>query len=134
MKTVGQTIAVCGLPICQPNQMFYRRHLPHWYPEDAAIFVTWRLAGSKPPSVCPEASFPERDEQLDHCEEGPLWLHDHRVARVVADAIQYGESALDYYHLRAWVIMPNHVHVIFEPRTQMCTIMRWLKGRTARKA
>jgi putative transposase len=27
---------------------FYRRHLPHWQPPTAAIFVTFRLAGSLP--------------------------------------------------------------------------------------
>jgi hypothetical protein len=30
------------------NDMFYRRRLPHWIPEDAIIFLTWRLAGSTP--------------------------------------------------------------------------------------
>jgi REP element-mobilizing transposase RayT len=30
--------------------------------------------------------------------------------------------------------MPNHVHVIFQPRIAMPTIMRWLKGRTGRVA
>jgi REP element-mobilizing transposase RayT len=34
----------------------------------------------------------------------------------------------------AWVIMPNHVHVILEPRLALPAILRWLKGRTARKA
>ena len=29
----------------------YRRRLPHWFPEDAAVFMTWRLAGSIPPGV-----------------------------------------------------------------------------------
>src|SRR5258707_7972354 len=27
---------------------FYRRNLPHWHPEGAAIFLTWRLYGSLP--------------------------------------------------------------------------------------
>jgi REP element-mobilizing transposase RayT len=30
--------------------------------------------------------------------------------------------------------MPNHVHVILEPHLALPEIMRWLKGRTARKA
>ena len=38
------------------------------------------------------------------------------------------------YHLHAWVIMPNHVHVVLEPRVAMPSIMRWLKGRTGRMA
>src|SRR6266851_3973849 len=27
---------------------FYRRNLPHWHPEGASIFLTWRLYGSLP--------------------------------------------------------------------------------------
>jgi hypothetical protein len=27
---------------------FYRRHLPHWQPAGATIFLTWRLYGSLP--------------------------------------------------------------------------------------
>lgn len=30
---------------------FYRRHLPHWQPENAVYFVTFRLAGSLPVSA-----------------------------------------------------------------------------------
>jgi hypothetical protein len=30
--------------------------------------------------------------------------------------------------------MPDHVHAIFEPFDELSTIMRWLKGRTARKS
>ncbi len=30
--------------------------------------------------------------------------------------------------------MPNHVHVVLEPRRALPQMMRWLKGRTARQA
>ncbi len=96
--------------------MFYRRHLPHWFPGDSNIFVTWRLAGSKPKSF-----------------EGPVWLQDPRIAIVVAEALRYGAST-ELYDLHAWVIMPNHVHAIIRPYKTMARIMQWLKGRTARKA
>ncbi len=100
--------------------IFYRRHLPHLIPDDTAIFVTFRLAGSIPsPTNGPT---------------GPVWLQDSRIASVIADALHYGESVRQIYHLHAWVIMPNHVHVIFEPRTAVSSIMQWLKGRTARLA
>jgi REP element-mobilizing transposase RayT len=32
------------------------------------------------------------------------------------------------------MVMPNHVHTIFQPHTAMPAIMRWLKGRTSRAA
>jgi hypothetical protein len=33
---------------------FYHRHLPHWQPPDATLFVTFRLAGSLPQTVIEE--------------------------------------------------------------------------------
>ncbi|MGB9454951.1 MAG: transposase [Bryobacteraceae bacterium] len=65
---------------------------------------------------------------------GPVWLRDARVARVVADALLHGESGRHFYQLRAWVIMPNHVHLLLRPRTALPIITRWLKGSTARQA
>ena len=97
--------------------MFYRRHLPHWIPEDSILFITWRLFGSIP-----------------HSPSGPLWLQDTRIASLVAGALQYGDATRRLYDLYAWAILPNHVHAILQPRTELPTIMRWLKGRTARKA
>ncbi|MBZ5626589.1 MAG: transposase [Acidobacteriia bacterium] len=50
------------------------------------------------------------------------------------DALLYGETVRKFYRLSAWVIMPNHVHVILQPHVALPTIMRWLKGRTSRVA
>ncbi len=85
---------------------FTRRHLPHWIPDNAIIFVTWSLAG------------------------GHRWLADPRCARVVADALVYGARM---YDLHAWVVMPTHVHVIMTPKQPFPEIMRWLKWTTARR-
>jgi REP element-mobilizing transposase RayT len=119
---------------------FTRRHLPHWIPDEAAVFVTWRLAGSLPgltddtkrSSVLP--AFLQQDERHDGERTGPVWLQDSRVAGVVVNALLYGETVRRFYQLHAWVVMPNHVHAIFQPHTTMPTIMRWLKGRTSRVA
>src|SRR5882724_6470193 len=94
---------------------FYRRHLPHWIPDSKTLFLTWRLKGSLPGQ-----------------KTGPMWLQDDRVAQLVAEAILYGDSV--HYRLYAWVIMPNHVHAVFDPLHELAAIMRWLKGRAARKA
>jgi putative transposase len=100
---------------------FARRHLPHWIPDDSTIFVTCRLAGSAPPTK----------REPGHI-IGPLWLQDPRIAGIVKDALLYGEGVRHFYRLDAWVIMPNHVHAIWQPRVSMPVIMRWLKGRTSR--
>jgi REP element-mobilizing transposase RayT len=51
---------------------------------------------------------------------------------MIAEAIVFGDSTR--YRLHAWVIMPNHVHIVVEPLRELAAIMHWLKGRTARKA
>jgi REP element-mobilizing transposase RayT len=113
----------------------YRRKLPHWIPDDSVIFVTWRLAGSVPP-IRPEILTAEntgRTPSVRLRRDGPVWLLDPRVARIVDQAIQHGETR-GFYSLCDSVIMPNHVHVVFEPKAALQNTMRWLKGRTARLA
>jgi REP element-mobilizing transposase RayT len=131
--------------------MFYRRKLPHWHPdieEEVFLFVTWRLAGSLPriqplkrlagASTCPTLSagraFVALDREMDRAAFGPVWLRDASVAQAVAHALLHGGSDRHFYQLRAWVIMPNHVHVLLRPKTALPVITRWLKGSTARQA
>ena len=44
---------------------------------------------------------------------GTAWLGDARVARLVQEALLYFDGSR--YRLHAWVIMPNHVHVLLMP-------------------
>ena len=118
--------------------MYYRRHLPHWIPEQRAVFVTWRLAGSNPPQ--PTRTSPDKGTFLTHDDEphvagsGPVWLRDPRVTGMVVSALRHGEALRQLYRLHTFVVMPNHVHVVWEPLTPMPKIMQWLKGRTGRMA
>ena len=68
----------------------------------------------------PEARPPEFP---DYPHIGPLWLREPRVACMVEKALQYGAMVRGFYSLYAWVIMPNHVHVVFEPRAAVPGIM-----------
>lgn len=34
----------------------------------------------------------------------------------------------------AWVVMPNHVHLVLKPKAKLSEIMRWLKTATATRA
>jgi REP element-mobilizing transposase RayT len=111
-----------------------RRHLPHWIPDDAAVFVTWRLAGSKVGQTIAFRGLSGRADGDSLIPSGPAWLQDSRVACVVVNALLYGETVRRFYRMHAWVVMHNHVHLIFEPHTAMPVIMRWLKGRTSRVA
>ena len=127
------TFVVC--PLAQ-DDMFYRRRLPHWIPEEAILFLTWRLAGSTPVPV-PEIitlDYLAGKRESSVAGPGPFWLRDPRVAKLVATTLHYGEATRHYYDLYAWMIMPNHVHVVLKPRIELSVILRWLKGRTAHTA
>jgi REP element-mobilizing transposase RayT len=75
----------------------------------------------------------EEDLKLDREVEGPRWLDDPRVAEIVARAVQFGSTSRKWYELHAWVVMPNHVHVVMQPSHDLSEIMRWLKWTTARR-
>jgi putative transposase len=70
----------------------YRRNLPHVRKEGAIYFVTWRLRSDQP-----ELSSFERDEIA-------AALHQQNTKR---------------YQLIAFVIMNDHVHVIFRPNAMV---------------
>jgi REP element-mobilizing transposase RayT len=120
---------------------FYRRNLPHWHPEGKAIFVTWRLFGSLPKGTGKSACATEEagrrfrriDAELDRGACGPVWLRDPQIAAYVEHAILRGEK-LRHYNLDAYVVMPNHVHVLLEPRLPLARITRGVKGASARDA
>jgi len=105
--------------------------------------MTWRLAGSTPAPPLEVLSRDDADfdavhvleKQLDdRAVSGPFWLQDTRVANMLANALRYGETVRQSYWLYAWVIMPNHVHVILRPRIELPSLTRWLKSRTGRMA
>jgi putative DNA methylase len=115
--------------------------LPHWQPDGAALFLTWRLDGSVPRECCtagpekdPGRQFVEKDRILDRATSGPTWLADPRVALLVADALKYGEASLQLYELAAWVIMPNHVHLLVNPRAPIAKINQSIRGYTGHEA
>jgi len=64
-------------------------------------------------------------------ETGPVWLTDVRVADLVAESILLGACGRQFYELHAWVVMPNHAHMLILPLEPVREAMRWLKGSTA---
>jgi putative transposase len=118
----------------------YRRRLPHIHPADAHVFLTWRLFGSLPATVTfpptPTAghAFVAQDRALERTSSGPRWLKEARIAELVANAIAIGQRERNFYELSAWVVMPNHMHLLILPKVPVPVIMRWLKGSTAHSA
>src|SRR2546421_12631117 len=65
---------------------------------------------------------------------GPTFLREPSIARIVAAAILKFDG--EKYELRNWVIMPNHVHLLFrtiEPY-KLSQVMHSIKGFTASAA
>ena len=124
---------------------FYRRRLPHWHPEGASIFLTWRLYGSLPASLrtarngCATKEsagkrFKLLDSTLDKCTTGPLWLKEPRIAAAIVETIGKGDSVLGYFALHAFVVMPNHIHLLITPHIPVPRIMNGIKGSSAHQA
>ena len=123
-------------------KIYYERNLPHWHPPGATFFLTYRLAGSIPLAVLRQMKeesdeeiklaektlqgadlearryeiqrrfFGQYDAALDTNPNGPYWLRESAVAELVIESLRF--CAEKYFHLWAFCIMPNHVHVLLK--------------------
>ena len=116
----------------------HNRNLPHWQQEGRTYFVTFRLADSLPQQKLQQWEaerevwlrqhpHPHTDEQQRGFHErfsdrvqqwldagyGECWLRRPDVSAVVEEALKH--LAGERYELGAYVIMPNHVHVLVTP-------------------
>jgi REP element-mobilizing transposase RayT len=64
---------------------------------------------------------------------GPSYLHRPDIAQIVVDSIHKGVE-LGHYELRAYVVVPNHVHLLTRPSIAAERLMKSLKGASAREA
>jgi putative transposase len=118
----------------------FQRRLPHQHPEGKWLFVTWHLHGSLPHARYPPrdklssgAAFAWMDRFLDTTREGPMYLAQEPMARIVVASLRRGEQ-LNHYDLGAYVVMSNHVHVLLLPKISPSRLLQSLKGATAREA
>ncbi len=122
---------------------YYKRHLPHYTPDGYALFITSRLANSLPQEIIEKLKIKKEknykliagiknqkikkekysesksqyfelfDDALEKFSNGPYWLSQSNIAKIILDSIHFRNSKV--YHLFAFTIMPNHIHVIFKP-------------------
>ena len=131
--------------------------LPHWQQQEAAFFVTFRLADSLPRGLLrqweqerdawlrwnPEPWSPKQEREYRERFTGAIerWLDDGHgecllrrppLARVVGETLNHFDGIRCHQH--AWVIMPNHVHLLFSllGGTLLEEHIRSWKGYTAR--
>lgn len=152
---------------------YFRRRLPHYHLPNATYFITFRLAGSLPfetvkrlqdeynlelrrieqtlsnglqeeaRQMAQTAYFLRVDSILDQVLHGPRWLSQAECAQTVVDCIHELEPT--HYHLHAFCIMPNHVHLLIDQQeipdpasrrdgrhyTALSQALRILKGKSA---
>src|SRR5260370_17205944 len=109
--------------------------------------MTWRVYGSLLASVLrkmrtgkiacapntsesetsPGKQFLQLDAALDSAKRGPLWLASPEFAAYAEYPIVHG-AELGRYQLHAYVVMPNHVHILLDPYVPVSKISGPLKG------
>jgi len=107
-----------------------RGYLPH-YEDNAKIqHVTFHLADSLAEEVLEQlmqelAALPTEKRNIEHRKRCELWidqghgsciLQNPKIGQMVESALLFFDA--QRYHLFAWTIMPNHVHVLFQPIAQ----------------
>jgi putative DNA methylase len=122
------------------REVLTRRNLPHWFVPGAMHFITYRLAGTIPQTVlvrlrefrhrrlerkpatgvsvsqhkehAHKQFFAEYDRYLDVTSK-VAWLKKPPVAALIRGNLYH--HAGSKYHLLAFCVMPNHVHVLLQP-------------------
>lgn len=99
-----------------------RGYLPHFDGPGIVQSVTFRLADALPahvveritadPAQARSEAWPTRLEAYLDAGHGACHLRRPRIARMVQEALFYFDGRR--YRLFAWVVMPNHVHVLLE--------------------
>jgi putative transposase len=119
---------------------FYRRRLPHRDIPGTPVFVTWSLFGSLPAErgfrrehLSSGEAFAAWDGLLDTERSGARYLAQREIAEVIVGRIEkVNEDGL--CELDAFVVMPNHVHVLWTPSISLAEVVRRVKGSSAIEA
>jgi hypothetical protein len=105
-----------------PRIWHSRGYIPHVDPGEVTQFITFRLADSMPQTVLEawrndlksgeitDAGLRKRIETYLDQNFGERWLSDERIATLVQNSILHLDGKK--YRVIAWVIMPNHVHIL----------------------
>ena len=62
-----------------------------------------------------------------------MYLRQPELAEMVVEAIHFNADTLGHYRLHAFVVIPNHGHLLITPTLPLLKITKSLKGITARR-
>ena len=130
------------------QQWHSRGYLPHFDGGDICQAITFRLIDSVPldllnkwreqvahwPETTAKIALSKRIERYLDVGKANLWLQNSDIAQMVQDNLLYFDA--QRYKLCAWVVMPNHVHILIkvEPQWSLSTIIHAWKSYTAKQA
>ncbi len=134
-------------PFDQPEK-WHTRRLPHFEGGEILQFITFRLFDSVPQEKIKKwklelADSDEIEAQIElgkrierYADQGlgNAFLKNKLIAEIVRETLFFWKDKK--YKLIAWVIMPNHVHLLLRPREgfEVSEIMHSIKSFTANKA
>lgn len=135
---------------------FHGSDLPHWQQDEALQFVTFRLGDSLPTSQLrlwqserntwlakyPEPWSAETQREYDKlfsvrfekwldAGHGSCLLAEPTHRCVLVAVLDYDQPAR--VEFISWVIMPNHVHLLFRPKYPLPELIKAWKGISARR-
>lgn len=131
----------------QPKGWHSRGYLPHFDAGEVFQAITFRLDDSMPQQLLAKWRRELSRESEDFADAiryrieayldrgcGSCYLTDRRIATLVQSALLHFDD--DRYRLSAWVVMPNHVHVLAAPCLghTLSGIMHSIKSYTANEA
>ena len=138
-----------GARASRPRNIFHRTYLPHFEAGEVPQFITFRLHDSLPQEL-----LDQWEEELQHLSDetekerqrrqrieealdrghGACHLRNPEIARIIEEAFLHFDGTR--YRLHAWVVMPNHVHVLITPLygNSLSSIVHSWKSFTAKEA
>ncbi len=129
-----------------PKLWYSRGYLPHFDGGEIVQFITFRLGDSLPKKVLekwqdelelgiisPIEYHRKIDKYLD-TSYGECWLRIEEIAEMVEDTLCLFDNKK--YKLIAYVLMPNHVHILIKPlkNNSLASIMHSIKSYTSHEA
>jgi REP element-mobilizing transposase RayT len=105
-----------------------------WDSLPQVVLKRWQLELSREIGIDPESALRKRIEAYLDQGYGSCYLRRPHVATSVQNALLHFDGTR--YRLSAWVVMPNHVHILLTPFAgrKLSDIMHSLKSFTAQEA
>ena len=131
-----------------PKEWYSRGYLPHYDPGSATQFITCRLFDSLPQKILERFRAELEAKNVEYIDRetmiliekfldsgyGECFLKQRAVAEIVKNSLLKFDG--ERFKLSAWVIMPNHIHLLLKPLNgwELYKILQSFKSFTAQEA